>query len=174
MSRVATFTECGLTLRGVRAVIWLALAGCSFGTRVSGEQPIDEAGTGSEHDATCVWSFMPRDFDPCTIAMPEPQPMLFTGNYIINSDTGVMTGPGVSGQQLAYRAVNGIGVVSFTSLVVQANANIRAHGTSPLVIASWGSIQLDGAIDVSSNPNNPAGAGANPTTCGASAGPARR
>lgn len=170
MSRVATFTDCWRYTVSVRALIWLAVVGCGFETRIRGEVPIDEAGTGSDVAEACAWSFAPRDFDPCAVAMPQAQPMLFTGIYIIDSDTGVMTGPGLSGEQLAYREVNGIGVVSFTSLVVQANAGIRAQGTKPLVIASWGSIQLDGSIDVSSNPNNAAGAGANPTTCGASFG----
>jgi len=157
----------------VRAVTLLAvgLVGCGFSTRIPiGEDPF-EAGMPPEAAAACTaWSFTPKDFDPCAIAPPEAQPTLFTGAYIIDSDTGVMNGPGVSMKQLAYRDVNGVGVVSFSNLIVQANTSIRGEGMKPLAIVSWGSIQLDGALDVSSNLNNPAGAGANPASCATSLG----
>ena len=126
---------------------------------------------GTEGTQACTtWSFMPKDFDPCAIAAPEEPPTLFTGIYVINSDTGVMNGPSVVNKQLAYKDVGGIGVVSFTNLVLQSNASFRGEGTKPLVIVSWGSMQIAGSIDVSSNPNNMPGAGADPATCGTSFG----
>ncbi|MBA3501426.1 MAG: hypothetical protein M4D80_10510 [Myxococcota bacterium] len=150
----------------MRVVILLALVGCTFEVRVP-NMP-DEAGLGTEPGTDCAWSFMPRDFDPCMIAAPAAPPSLFTGTYIIESDTGMMRGAG-GPFQLPYKVVNGIGVVSLTELVLQSSVNIRAEGMKPLVIAVFGSAQVGGSIDVSSNTGN-TGAGANPTTCGTSFG----
>lgn len=146
-------------------------AGCSFETRIplAGDDTPMEAGTPTEGAEGCTtWSFMPKDFDPCAIAAPMEPPSLFTGIYIIDSDTGMMRGSG-GPFQLAYKAVNGVGVVSFTQLVLQANVSLRGEGMKPLVIASWSSMQIDGSIDVSSNLTN-IGAGANPAACGTSFG----
>lgn len=149
-------------------LIAVVLAGCSFDTRIPLTSEL-EAGVPTEGAEGCTaWTFMPKDFDPCAIAAPMDPPALFTGIYLIDSDTGMMRGSG-GPFQLAYKAVNGVGIVSFTGLVLQANVSLRAEGTKPLVIASWSSMQIDGSVDVSSNLTN-TGAGANPATCGASFG----
>ena len=149
-----------------RLAILALVAGCGFDKKVGGA-PVDSAQPES-NDPCTKWTFQPKDFDPCMIAPADVPPPLFTGTYVINSENGMMRGAG-GPFQLPYAISGSVGVVSFTGLMVQQGVTIRTEGMRPLVIASTGSIQIDGFIDVSSN-RSQTGGGANPTTCGPSAG----
>ena len=154
----------------MRAILFLFVTACGFSNDVTTDRPVDALASDAAIDAAqCVpWSFMPADFDPCAIAAPAAAPPLTNGTYTIDSDTGILRG-NVS-VQLPYKVVNGVGVVSVTDLVLGTNVNIRGVGSKPLAIVAWGSITIDGRIDVSSVVGGVPGAGANPSTCGTSAG----
>jgi len=166
----------------MRAFVVISIAGataCSFqAPEVTGDDiPTNEAGPDARTDAPAgdpcnEWTFLPTEFDPCTI----PDPVLVTlgvETYSIDSDTGVLTGSISGPTNLPYQDVNGIGIVSVTELSVPTGATVRAVGTRPLVIASWSTITVSGTITVASRhvtpptlpPTVELGAGANSPSC---------
>jgi hypothetical protein len=152
------------------------VAGCSFTAHGGGNNPGDDvdAPVGGEmqvSDVCTAWTFAPADFDPCAIMLPGDVPALGPGNYILNSDSGMLEGPNVS-IALPYASVNGIGVVSVHGFTVPTGVVLRVEGTKAIAISVWGTLTIAGAVDASSRANNGAvtGAGANPAACMTSIG----
>ncbi len=153
----------------IAALAVAGVMGCGFSTTigvVDGDAPTGEGAYG----ACMTWTFIPTDFHPCALVPPQTTPVLTTGTYVIDSDTGVIDGAGVSNVQLAYTVTNGVGVVSVGTWTIPTGVTVRGEGSLALVIAAWGSLTIAGRVDVSSVVGGTPGAGANPSTCGTGIG----
>ncbi|RMH42012.1 MAG: hypothetical protein D6689_09450 [Deltaproteobacteria bacterium] len=139
-----------------------------------GEPPADAAPGAPDAAAGCAWGYMPVHFDPCSPATPEPDgPLMLTlpGTYVYDTDTGVLTAPGGGASVPASSDLGGVRAVWVRGLMVGAAARLRAVGSAPLLIASFGDIDVVGTIDASSGFDGSGyvrGAGANSSACPAS------
>ncbi|MEO7096033.1 MAG: hypothetical protein ABI175_22420, partial [Polyangiales bacterium] len=116
-------------------------------------------------------TFSARHFDACMIPKPNGDLALtMAGVYTYDTTSGALVDPG-GGSSLPPTVALAAGrVLSVSSLTVGPQSTLRAIGTRPLIVAAWGSIDVNGTIDVSSQGTpTTLGAGANPTTCAAHA-----
>lgn len=135
---------------------------CVLGSVVDIDAPM--ADTTPMIDCT---TFLARHFDACMIPSPGGDLALTTaGTYTFDTTAGSLLAPG-GGSSLPPSGVTANGrVVSIGSLTVGPGVTLRVIGTYPLIVASWGTIDVSGTIDAGSL-GTPAtlGAGANPTGC---------
>ena len=130
--------------------------------------------------AACL-QWTPHFFSPCAIGSPNGPVTLMSGVYTYNTTLGTLIDS--TNNQIAHSTFlldqGGTPTwgMNVTNLVVQAGATLRVVGTRPLIVAAWGTIEIDGVIDASSPtpatlgqvPSN-GGAGADPGSCMASTG----
>jgi hypothetical protein len=127
------------------------------------------------------WSYTPQFFEPCLINppggvlelnIPDNDPGNVTPYYLYDTTTGVLHDP--KGNQVAHdnqpwSQMPTIRLLSVNSLEIVLGTTLRVVGDHPILIASWGTIDINGTIDVSSQANFPSGqdvgAGANQSSC---------
>ncbi|HWO19057.1 MAG TPA: hypothetical protein VNO30_09775 [Kofleriaceae bacterium] len=107
----------------------------------------------------------PRHFMPCDLPMPAGALVLDAGPYTYDTTSGTLSGPtsGPTSAVIASKVIGGNRVISVERLAIGAGATLRVVGSQPLVVASWGAIDVSGTLDASSA-GSP-GAGANPSAC---------
>jgi hypothetical protein len=151
-------------MMGVRLVVVLALAGCSFkpGTFSGGDAPVaddDAPGDvpGSELDASVCESWQARHFMPCAIPPPMGGLTLTQANspYKYVTSTGALTDKNgtvaVASTVITQTDSSMAALISVDSLTVETGALLSVTGDKPLIVASWGPIAIDGTIDVGSH-----------------------
>ncbi len=117
-------------------------------------------------------SWHPQHFDAC--AIPAPSTGLdLDGAWTLSTDTGVLTGSSTitpAGGALTQSGGPNAYIISIQSLKIETTGSLRVIGTAPLVVASWGDVDVLGSIDAGSTSAGSAGAGASPSSlCGANA-----
>jgi hypothetical protein len=163
-------------------LVGLLLAGCGFhpnagssdsntGSNTGSDGGINLLPDGADAPAECR-SWHPQHFDAC--AIPAPSTGLdLDGAWTFLTDTGVLTGASTItpvGGALAQSGGPEAYLISIQSLKIEATGSLRVIGAMPLIVASWGDIDVLGSIDAGSTAAGSAGAGASPpTSCTASA-----
>lgn len=164
-------------------VIAVVVAGCRFDT---GANPDSDGGSGlvdadradGTEELDCrSWTPAPAHFDPCKLAAPTGTLSLDQpGTWIYDTTNGVLIDPagetsspanGTSAQPAgpAFR------YLSIVRLVVPVGAELRVTGTSPLIVAAWEAIQIDGTIAAGTDTAlGIEGPGASNFTCSGAAG----
>lgn len=157
----------------------LIAGGCGF--NVGSSSSIDDARNDVAHidpdavepdapdaPAACaLWH--PQHFQPCMIGTPKPALTITQSGspwtYNTSSQGGVLTdnaGVVLMSTVVVTQADNSlVAVLGVDSLAVQAGATLLVTGDKPLLIASWGTITINGRIDagsVTTEINNTAGA----------------
>jgi hypothetical protein len=103
-------------------------------------------------------------FDPCTIVAPLG-PLVLAGANTYDTTNGILVTP--AGEiATATQLLSTARLISVSAFTLSPGATLRVTGARPLVIASWSTIEVAGAIDASSGYAGD-GAGANPKACGA-------
>ncbi|MFN0249843.1 MAG: hypothetical protein ACKV2T_23370 [Kofleriaceae bacterium] len=129
---------------------------------------IPDGGNGSDGPpgdiADPCMSFGARHFSACSIPRPMgPMSLtITTGPYIYDTSTGMLLDPNNVSSTPPTMMVTDGRVLSVESFSLAAGATLRVRGNTPLIIASWGTLEVSGTIDVSSNTLTGAGAGALP------------
>ncbi len=108
----------------------------------------------------------PRHFQPCELPPPSGPLALDAGEHVYDTTAGTLTGP--SSATVASKLVAAGRVISIDRLAIAPGAKLRVVGAYPLIVASWGAIDVGGELDASSGPAA-RGAGANPPACAAHA-----
>lgn len=125
----------------------------------------DDAGDGMTGDmADPCHMFSSRHFDACAIPKPMAGGLSMTNTtspYIYNTTDGTLLDPQNVSSTPPTMMVGDVRVISVESLTIAANVTLRVKGSVPLVIASWGTLDVSGTIDVASKDGLP-GAGAQP------------
>jgi hypothetical protein len=143
---------------GTMRVAWVAclLVGCNYDHGVpggvvidGGDPPIDMRVDGPPGDGACTsYSSL---FDTCTTMMGTMGITLTPGTWDYNTDTHVFSGS--ADITAMSTTIAGVDMVFVSSFTVQAGAILRVtHGTANrrgIGIASTGSVQIDGIIDLS-------------------------
>lgn len=105
-------------------------------------------------------SFGSRHFDACAIPRPTgPMTLSSVGVYIFDTTTGSLLDPANVMSTPPSMVVGELRVISVDSFSLVQGATLRVNGTHPLVIASWGTLEVSGTIDLSTT-NLTRGAGA--------------
>jgi hypothetical protein len=107
-------------------------------------------------------TFVARHFPAC--AIPEPSPLV----EVTTSETYDTTdGSGPLGEGLEIAQAGGVAarLVSLDGFRITASGSLRVVGSMPLIVASFGTIDIDGTLDVSSVRGGTAGAGADRAGC---------
>lgn len=114
------------------------------------------------------WAPTPAHFNPCLIQAPVTGLTLTAGLWIYNTTTRTLTTPAAGTfsppSELISQAGGDAVLLSVDDFSVQSSATLRVIGSRPLIVASWGTIEVDGTIDVSSKLGSQ-GAGANLASC---------
>jgi hypothetical protein len=156
------------------------VSGCSFDTggvskAAHGDGAPDDVtrtdGADRRDAAPCPWPQMPLYVDPCHSARPPSaaaQSLMTAGIYQYDTDSGMLTDPGGVPTTWPSSTVAGAHVVWLDSLLVGAQAILRAQGSAPLIIVSKSFIEINNRLEVNSFHNGSAfvlGAGANSDAC---------
>ena len=144
---------------------------CTQGFCVIGSAPdIDAPMQVDTTPAIDCTTFPARHFDACMIPPPTGDFSLMTpGIYTLDATTGSVLAPGGSSSLPATALVASGRVVSVSSVTIGPGVTLRVLGSQPLILASWGTIEVAGTIDASSTSPTSLGAGANPAGCAAHA-----
>jgi hypothetical protein len=130
------------------------------GPDVSVDAPVDCASWTAHH------------FDACAIPPPTPDLVLTAAGSPWQLDSSAVTlldkdnNPVVVSFVAIDQAGTSALVASVQSLTIESGATLRLIGVRPVIVASWGSIDIAGAIDAGSHRTGGRGAGGNPTVCG--------
>ncbi len=139
---------------------------CVLGSAIDTDAPVQPDTT----PAVDCTTFPARHFDACMIAPPIGDFSLLTpGVYTLDTSTGSVLAPGGSSSLPATTLVASGRVVSVSSVNIGVGVTLRVTGSQPLILASWGTIEIAGTIDASSAGPTSLGAGANPAGCAAHA-----
>ncbi len=139
---------------------------CTQGYCVLGGNDIDAAPTPDTTPAIDCTTFPARHFEACKIPPPTGDFSLMTpGIYTLDATTGSVLAPGGSSSLPATVLVASGRVVSVSSVKIGPGVTLRVIGGQPLILASWGTIEIAGTIDASSTGPTSLGAGANPAGC---------
>jgi hypothetical protein len=172
----------------LRESIFLVLAACTFDTSVvtvtsdGGPPGIDANGDGSlpndsgpvfDADPACAGAtipFEPSNFTRCDLSVPTT-PITLTGGdvAVIDTDDGTININGAV-QSLASSVVPQTGgpdllVISTDDVSVPATASLAFRGTRPIAIASLGTIDIGGRVDMRGVGTSGA-PGSNSSSCG--------
>lgn len=130
----------------------------------------DDGGNGSDgppgDEGDPCMSFGARHFNACSIPRPMGGPMqldITSSPYFYDTTTGQLLDPNNVPSTPPNMMVADGRVLSVESFSLGAGATLRVRGNTPLIIASWGTIEVSGIIDASSKDTMP-GAGAQPFT----------
>jgi hypothetical protein len=169
----------------VRAVVLVALAGCSFphGKLSPGDDgPPSEAGVDApELDAFIIdappscMQWAAKHFDACAIPAPMGDLTLVSTlspyTYTTTNAGGVLTdknGATIAAASASIMQTGGpaAALLSVGSLTINDGAQLNVVGTKPLIIAAWTGMQISGTIDAGSHRGASArtGAGSGPST----------
>jgi len=139
----------------VRASLWLGLVtACGFSPALGGD------GVDAPDPLGDCTTWHPHDFTPCAIGVPQgPVHLVPDGTpyvYDTSQDGGVLTdktGAEVLRSPLTHTQSDGsvVALLSIESLTIDANVRWNVIGTKPLVVASWSTIDIAGALDVGSH-----------------------
>ncbi|MBA3461452.1 MAG: hypothetical protein H0T46_15925, partial [Deltaproteobacteria bacterium] len=147
---------------------------CTMGYCVVGvnnQLDAPNGGTDSTQGIDCT-TFPARHFDACAIPQPTGDlDLSIPGVYTLDTGAGTLLAPG-GGAVTVASSMNANGrVLSVSSFKLAAGTTLRAIGTTPLIVASWNTIEVAGTIDASSTGvAGGVGAGGNPAGCAARAG----
>jgi hypothetical protein len=115
---------------------------------------------------SCV-DFSSVHFDACNITPPSNGLVLDGGGiYSLDTDSGLLEDPDGDAIAHAFLRFNGHYLISVDSFTIASGNRLRVTGNDPLIIASWSTIDISGAIDASSSRLTDDGAGADPVGCG--------
>ncbi len=143
--------------------------GCTSGWRFADSAADEIAGACLEGvpPADCA-AWMPKHFSPCALPAPLGEVRLSEGGYVYDTDRGEFVGgPAVVHTSIVLPQTDGtqLRIISVSAFTIDAQIRLRVVGSLPLVIASWGKIDIAGQIEVSSSVNDLRGAGANFAGC---------
>ncbi len=124
------------------------------------DAPPGDTGDASSIDCTS-WP-APRHFMPCDLPPSSGPLSLGAGEHVYDTTAGTLTGP--SGATVASKLLAAGRVISVDRLAIGPGAKLRVIGAHPLIVASWGAIEVSGELDASSG-TAARGAGANPLDC---------
>ena len=117
--------------------------------------------------ADCV-AWQPKHFTPCALSAPLGPLRLSGSGYIYDTDRGEFIG----GATVVHTSIvlpqpdgTSTRIISVASFTLDPQVRLRVIGSLPLIIASWGTIQIQGRLDVSSTAGDLRGAGANFAGC---------
>jgi len=144
----------------MRSVWLLALAASGCRAILGIDEPTVIDG-GGDAPAFCA-SWHPALFTPCSLGAPMPALALAPGQYRYDTTTAGGTlfelRPGVAPTALRESALtlrladdSEIAVLSVDSLGVAAGATLTVVGRKPLLVVSWSTIAITGAIDAGSH-----------------------
>ncbi len=137
---------------------------CESGFCVTDGEPDNDAAPPDMFDLDCMTWPAPAHFMPCMIDEPT-ESLTIDGAFTYDTTTGTLSGPGSPPNPLN-KVVDGSMLISVVSFTVTSGGTLRVIGDKPLIVASWTTIDIDGAIDVGSNATD-LGAGANTGNCAA-------
>ncbi len=111
-----------------------------------------------------MWS--PHNFVACSIPAPSSGLDLTAGTWTFSTDSGALTDPTSASTTPANKPImqsdgSTAYLISIASLNVEAGATLQVIGAEPLIVASWDTIMVAGAIDVGSTATR-VGAGSSP------------
>jgi hypothetical protein len=157
------------------AALALQSIGCSLVVDAFEKTPEENAQIDAGETADCSdWPSLAADFDLCDQEPVTLDLVVDNGNWNLNTDSGELTDGEDNPVVINSRFVmmpNGIEAQVIMVSSLRMEDNINAKGSRPLVIASWGDIEVNGSLQVEGSNSEP-GAGANPADCGDSAGQA--
>jgi hypothetical protein len=136
---------------------------CDRGFCVLGSSDASPGDDGSHFDCS---GFDTRHFMGCAIPMPTgPLALMTAGKYTLDTSAGTLLDPSNTPVTMATGMIDSGRVISVESFSLGTGVTLRVTGSTPLVVASWSTITVDGVIDMSSSIANGTGAGANASTC---------
>jgi len=141
-------------MRSVRILV-LGVSGCRG---LLGIDRLVGAPDDAQLDAPAVCaSWQPRGIDPCAFP-PAPALHLPAGQYVYDTTTAGGTLFDGARNRILDSPLTGaqadgptVAVLSVDALAIDAGATLSATGAKPLVVLSWSTITIDGAIDASSH-----------------------
>ena len=161
----------GMVVYRIVGCLWMAA--CSFhpaslggngGTGSDASMIIDHP-DGADAPADCaMWHA--HHFNACAIPAPSDG-ITISGATTFSTDTGSFTGSVTAtpaGGGITQSDSTTAYLISIQSLAITSTGSLRVIGAAPLVVASWGDIDVMGSIDAGSTAGQ-AGAGANPASC---------
>lgn len=165
--------RCSTITLAATAALWMAACGSVTlsGQEDAGTNDIDAPTNdvdAAENDACREWTYA-LYFDPCALPPSDDELVLTRSNspYWFDTDTGVLRDGinlDVATTSIVLDGPTPIRAISAASIALEPGATLRIEGTMPAVLASWSSIEMQGAIDVSGL-GDLGGAGANPFAC---------
>jgi hypothetical protein len=146
-----------------RSLVLLAVSACSF-TPGAFRGRDDDAQAGSDDaavddsngDAPLCASWQAHHFAPCAIPPPTGGLTLTMADspYTYTTTTGDLTDKNgavaVTDTVITQAGGTMAALISVTSMTVETGARLDVVGDKPLIIASWGTIAIDGTIDAGS------------------------
>ena len=119
------------------------------------------------------WSYAPETFDPCAVPRSTGALELGDGEWLYDTNTGVLTDPSQNATTPTSELISAQGGIEARALSVDrfsmsGAASLRVRGNRPLIVVSWSTAELQGLIDVTSRAGD-AAAGSNPDACAAAA-----
>jgi len=137
--------------------VWFLLAACGCRGILGIEAPIDLPDDAVDAPALCA-TWHPTSIDPCALGAPAPMRTLAAGGYTYDTTEagGTLfdaTGHAVLESRLTVPQDDGsmLAVLSIDALVIDAGAMVQVIGAKPLMIVSWSTIAVGGALDASSH-----------------------
>jgi hypothetical protein len=159
-----------------RSVALLVLGACSFtpgrfgsggdDAQVGGD---DASADDATDDAPLCESWQAHHFAPCAIPPPTDGLTLTMANspYTYTTTTGELTDKNgavaVTDTVITQTGGTMAALISVSSMTIETGARLDVVGDKPLIIASWGTIAIDGILDAGSRTTGPrVGAGGGP------------
>ena len=144
-------------------------ADCTSGWRYSDSAEDSVAGVCLEGAAPAdCGTWKPKHFTPCALPAPLGPLRLSGSGYIYDTDRGEFIG----GTPVVHTSIvlpqpdgTSARIISVASFTLDPLVRLRVIGSLPLIIASWGTIQIQGRLDASSTAADLRGAGANFAGC---------
>lgn len=156
------------------ATLAILSTSCSLLVDAFEKSPDEVDGDGGSLPNCADWPSAAGDFGICELELATQDLVIDGGGWDLNTDSGVLTdGDGNPVEIKSQFVVMANGIEAQLILVnsLRMDSNINAKGSRPLVVASWGDIEINGSLQVEGSDSDP-GAGANPADCGDSAGKA--
>jgi hypothetical protein len=138
-----------------------------------GDEPgVDAARFDADPDDPCGEWIPVAPFEPCSIAQADRGSFLSlaaSGVYRYDTDTGILTDPDDEPLDLQpfSELIDGgaARLMSVGGLDIGSAAHLFVSGEVPLIVASWGPIEVDGELDLSSGRGLGVGAGGSAMAC---------
>lgn len=148
-------------------ILALGVVGCSVLVDIAEKSP-----NGGETPTCSDWPSTAEDFDLCSQGAATEELLMESGGWDVDTDSGeLLDGDGIL-VDIASAIVtmpNGIEALVIMVGSLRMDTSLEVVGSRPLVIASWGDIEIYRDLRVDGKVDTP-GPGANPASCGMSAG----